>query len=103
MSTITAPISSRSRQQAEELFSCLPDDLSDTEIYLDLSTAVIATPSFADEAIRQVLLHRRARLLHVVHTPVQYRDTLIRAAKRLGCSDRLVVSVSEPKPEVACG
>lgn len=91
MVTVHAPVKSRSREQAQELASVLPSRLSDADVLLDCRGTAIATPSFTDEILKQILIERDAHSLEVVNAPHRFAELLVRAAARLGVDDRLRV------------
>ena len=89
MVTVNAPEKSRSRAEAEAAAAALPNDLRHSDVLLECRGTAIATPSFADEVLKQVLLQRSARHLIVVNAPDRFIELLDRAALRLGLADRL--------------
>lgn len=89
--TVHAPVKSRSREQAQELASVLPSRLTDADVLLDCRGTAIATPSFTDEILKQILIERDAHSLEVTNAPNRFAELLLRAAARLGIDDRLRV------------
>ncbi len=95
MVTLQAPTKSRSREQAREIVSVLPPSLTGADVLLDCRGIAIATPSFTDEVLKQILMERGARRLTVVHAPRRFTELLQRAAARLSVDERLEI-VSRP-------
>jgi len=92
MVTLNAPIKSRSREQAQLFASQLPSALEGADVLIDCRATAIATPSFVDELLKQILIERSARCLRVTNAPRRFADLLLRASTRLKVDDRLDVS-----------
>lgn len=92
MVKVHAPVKSRSREQAQELASVLPSRLTDADVLLDCRGTAIATPSFTDEILKQILIERDAHSLEVINAPNRFAELLVRAGARLGIDDRLRVN-----------
>jgi hypothetical protein len=90
--TVHAPVKSRSREQAQEIASVLPSRLSEADVLLDCQDTAIATPSFTDEILKQILVDRDAHSLEVVNAPDRLAELLERAAVRLGVGERLRIT-----------
>jgi hypothetical protein len=58
-------------------------------VLLDCRGIAIATPSFADEILKQILIERDARRLEVVNAPHRLAELLTRTAAPLGVNDYL--------------
>jgi hypothetical protein len=84
---------SGSRQQAQDLVSGLPADLTGHPVALDCSALTIGSPSFLDELVKQVLVVRNAEVLDVVAAPDRTRTLLQRAAENRHVAERLRVSL----------
>ena len=95
MVTLHAPVKSRSREQAQEITSVLPASLADAAVLLDCQDTAIATPSFTDEVLKQILVERRASSLTVVNAPRRFAELLLRAAVRLRIDDRLHIASAD--------
>lgn len=89
MNHVEVPDHAGSRPQAQRLVEDLPADLSRKTIILDCSRVLVATPSFLDEIVKQVLLVRGADALEVRSAPSRASDLLERAAQNRGVADRL--------------
>lgn len=89
MVILRAPVKSRSREQAQEITSVLSASLANVDVLLDCRGTAIATPSFSDEVLKQILVERGALRLTVVNAPGRFAELLQRAAVRLGIDDRL--------------
>lgn len=90
MVIVQAPVKSRSREQAVLATADLPERVDD--VLLNCRGTAIATPSFADEVLKQVLIERQAASLTVENAPERLAGLLERAAVRLGVGDRLHVT-----------
>ncbi|HXQ88027.1 MAG TPA: hypothetical protein VN733_00160 [Solirubrobacterales bacterium] len=75
-----------SRPQAQDLASQLPGDLAGQTVVLDCGHVLVATPSFLDEIVKQVLEIRNAALLEVVDASQRARDLLSRSVANRGIS-----------------
>ena len=93
MVRVKMPDHAGSRDQAKDLLSPLPSDLTGTTVALDCSAVVVSTPSFMDEIVKQVLEQRHAKTLEVSSGPQRARELLKRSAENRGVLDRLQVSV----------
>jgi hypothetical protein len=93
MVRLKMPDHAGSRDQATDLLSPLPSDLTGTTVALDCSAVVVTTPSFMDEIVKQVLEQRHAKTLEVSSAPQRAGELLKRAAENRGVRDRLQVSV----------
>lgn len=80
------------RDQAALLVEPLDLDLSGRSVMLDCSDAVVSTPSFLDEIVKQLFVERDASSLRVQGASLRARDLLIRAAENRGYRDRLTFS-----------
>lgn len=89
MIRLEAPDHAGSRPQAQVLVGDLPPDLSGETILLDCSAIVVATPSFLDEIVKQVLLVRNAAALEIWSAPSRSSELLERAADNRKVADRL--------------
>jgi hypothetical protein len=92
MVDVQAPAKSRSREQARQLMASLPRDLAHTRVRLDCRNMTVATPSFADEILKEVLLRRHAQHLDVTNAPGRFAELLERAAARLAVNERVDVA-----------
>jgi len=97
MVTLKAPVKSRSREQARAIASQLPSMLEGADVFIDCRATAIATPSFVDELLKQILIERSARRLRVTNAPRRFADLLLRASARLKVDDRLEVSIAAPE------
>jgi hypothetical protein len=88
-STVTAPQRSGSREQAQRLAAELGRELAGLDVELVFDHNEVATPSFLDELVRQVLVDRQAESLRVVNASVRARKYLERAAMARDVSRRL--------------
>jgi len=91
MLRITTPDHAGSRDQAQDLAALLPDDLTGVAVMIDCSDLLIATPSFLDEIVKQVLERRNAMALEVSDASERARLLLTRSAQNRGVGDRLHV------------
>lgn len=94
MTRLDAPNHAGSREQAILLVSTLGDDLTGESILLDCSDVVVATPSFLDELVKQVLEMRDAGRLDVLEPPERAWQLLERAATNRGVRERISVAVA---------
>ncbi len=83
--------------------SVLPPSLTGADVLLDCRGIAIATPSFSDEVLKQILMERGARRLTVVHAPRRFAELLQRAATRLGVDERLEIVSAPDGDRVASG
>lgn len=58
---------------------------------IDCRSIAVATPSFSDEVLKQILIERGARHLTIVHAPRRFAELLERAAVRLQVDERLEI------------
>ena len=70
----------------------LPASLANAAVLLNCQDTAIATPSFADEVLKQILVERVALSLTVVNAPPRFAELLLRAAVRLRVDDRLQIT-----------
>lgn len=91
MYRIAVPEHAGSREQADELAGTLPLALDTDTVTLDCSVVVVATPSFLDEIVKQVLVVRNAATLEVVGGPARPRELVERAARNREVHDRVRV------------
>lgn len=78
-----------SRQQAKELLAQLPASLDQSVVALDCGQLLVATPSFLDEIVKQVLIERRGERLDLVNASPRARTLAERAAQNRGVAKRL--------------
>lgn len=95
MIRIQAPDHAGSRSLAQELTTDLAEDLSTEAVVLDCAEVVVATPSFLDEFVKQVLVERRASTLEAAHASARTADLLVRSATNRAVETRL--SVDRPR------
>ncbi|HET7445339.1 MAG TPA: hypothetical protein VFJ57_11825 [Solirubrobacterales bacterium] len=89
MTGLTIPENVGSRQQAKELLMQLPAGLGQTVVSLDCGQLLVATPSFFDEIVKQVLVERDAKRLDLLNASPRARTLAERSAHNRGVSDRL--------------
>jgi hypothetical protein len=98
MVRITTPDHAGSRDQAQALADPLADDLTGESVLVDCSALLVATPSFLDELVKQVLQLRNASALEVTDASERAHFLLTRSAENRGVGDRLRVAV-QPRRE----
>lgn len=64
-------------------------DLSGQSVLFDCSSIVMATPSFLDELVKQILVVRGAEMLEVESAPERTIQLLTRAARNRSVSENL--------------
>lgn len=94
---MSAPAHANSREQAQELVSDLPRDLSGCLVIIDCSKLTIATASFLDELVKTVLAERNAAQLAFRDAPPRTRAHAERAAVNHQVAGRLSFEES-PEP-----
>src|SRR3990172_2616941 len=92
MVIVQSPAKSRSREQAIQVTAVLPPRVAD--VMLDCRGTAIATPSFADEVLKAILIERAATSLTVRNAPERFAALLTRAAARLGVAERLTIATT---------
>jgi hypothetical protein len=93
MIRLETPEHAGSRDQAIALVAPLADDLSGTSVLLDCGGLVVATPSFLDELVKQILEQRHADRIDVLNPPDRAWQLLDRAATNRGVRARVAVAV----------
>jgi pyrrolidone-carboxylate peptidase len=96
MLLIETPDHAGSRDQAQDLARPLDDDLTGQTVMIDCSNVLVATPSFLDEIVKQILEQRNAATLEVAGAPGRAQALLERAAENRGVRDRLRVATQLP-------
>lgn len=92
-STISSPVLTGMREEAQDLLRGLPEDLGGRHVVLDGHRTLAATPSFADEVVRILLVERHADNLHAVAVGRKFGDWLTESAQTHGVADKLDVEV----------
>jgi len=100
MLRITTPDHAGSRDQAQALADPLADDLTAESVVVDCSALLVATPSFLDELVKQVLQRRNASALEVTDASERARLLLTRAAENSGVGERLRVAVPPLREQI---
>lgn len=86
---IDAPEQAGSRDQAEALVHDFDKTLVGQNVTLDCSAVLVATPSFLDQIVKEVLESRNADTLEIVGGPPRAQHLVERAAENRGVRDRL--------------
>jgi hypothetical protein len=94
MLRIETPDHAGSRDQAQELARPLGADLSGQTVTIDCSNVIVATPSFLDEIVKQVLEQRNADALEISGGPDRAKELLMRSAENRGVRARLRLATS---------
>jgi hypothetical protein len=94
MMQVKMPDHAGSRDQAQDLLSPLPNDLTGMSVALDCSNVLVSTPSFMDEIVKQILEQRHAKTLEVSCGPQRACELLKRSAENRGVRDRLRVAAA---------
>jgi hypothetical protein len=89
MLLIETPDHAGSRDQARELARPLAADLTGQTVTIDCSNVVVATPSFTDEIVKQVLEQRKAEALEIRGASARATELLERSAENRGVRGRL--------------
>ena len=89
MTVLTAPKVTTDRQHAREFLSELPMDLSAGRVEVFFEDRTIATPSFIDEIVQELLIERRAAHLTVRNLNDTMCEVASAAAEDFGVRDRL--------------
>lgn len=82
---------SGSRDHARALLAGVPTQLNGKSVLLDCGGLVVATPSFLDEIVKEVLVIREADLLEILGATPRAVELAKRAADNRGVVDRLRV------------
>lgn len=92
--TLESPMLTGLRSQARELVDAaeIPADLSESDVVLDGHRTLAATPSFADEIVKILLVERHARSLTVRVAGREFTQWLENAANVHQVKDRLITS-----------
>jgi len=92
MTVLTAPKITTNRQHARDFLSDLPSDLSQAEIEILFEDRTIATPSFVDEVVHELLLVRHAARLVVRNLSDAMNLVASAAAEDFNVSERLTLA-----------
>lgn len=77
------------REMAQECFHSLPGDLSDQVVVLDCRRVEVSTPSFFDEAIKEILVNRSASSIELLATSERARTQAARSAENRHVADKI--------------
>jgi hypothetical protein len=91
MLQLKTPEHAGSRQHANALLSGMSRSLAGQVVTLDCGRLLVATPSFFDEIVKQVLVVGGAARLDVLKPSQRARELVERAATNRGVSDRLSI------------
>lgn len=86
---LNAPPQAGSREQARDLVRDLQSELAGSGVVIDCSQVRVATPSFLDEIVKEVLEKRHADSLEARDAPDRTQRLLERAAENRGLRERL--------------
>ena len=87
---ITLPRLIGSRESIAEIFSQLPDDLSEQKVILDYSDNVAASQGSVDETFKQIMVDRNASLLVCRSISERAKKHLLRASELREHSGELI-------------
>lgn len=90
-SRITSPLLTGMRPEAQKLLATLPANLSGHSVVLDGHRTLAATPSFADEMIRVLLVERNADHVHAIAVGSEFGEWLRESAQDHNVSGKLKV------------
>lgn len=91
MTSTLNPEAAGTRSRARELLSSLPDDLSDSELIVDLSGVRVATSSFLDELLMIAVVDRGATSVRFLSVPLLAANAIDESAADRGIEDRVSV------------
>jgi hypothetical protein len=91
---VTTPERSGGREQAQAMLAELPQDLSNGQVEIHFEEEFVATPSFMDELVREILVERRALALRLVGAPERASSYAEQAAVTRDVADRLVRGIA---------
>lgn len=96
VSTIESPMLTGLREQARRMIEAqdVPLNLSGTDVILDGHRTRAATPSFADEVIKTLVVERGAKSLTIRVAGREFTEWLLAAAERYEVVDRVVANDS---------
>lgn len=77
------------REMAQECLLSLPGDLSGKVVVLDCGRVEVSTPSFFDEAVKEILVNRHASSIELLATSERARTQALRSAENRDVADKI--------------
>lgn len=90
MITLTLPENTGLWSESQGFTDQLPEDLSNTEVFVEAAHSEVSTQSFADGLVFQTLDQRKARRLVISNPTMKFAQQVVRSSDARQLGDKLI-------------